>query len=103
MPDSPPSRDGPDGPDDDARGGLGDFGGSGQDVRDGSGDADDVVVRNEDDDGWRFELAPDDAETAAERPPLEPGSPAAENVIFVLVGVALMLLLVLSAVAPLPW
>ncbi len=85
MSDSSRSRDGSNGPEDgDARGG---------------------VVRNEDDEGWRFELTdPDDeSEVPEERPPLEPGSPSAENVFFVLVGVALTLLLFLSVFVPLPF
>ena len=93
MPDAPRSRDGPDDSDDD------------DDAHDTfdplSRDTPDGVVRNEDDEGWRFELV-DDADAAPERPPLEPGSPSAENVFFVLVGVALTLLLLLSAFVPLP-
>lgn len=83
MPDSPRSRDGPGDP----------------------GGADEHADPDDGDDGdWRFAVSDfdgdDDAE--AERPPLEPGSPSAENVFFVLVGVALTLLLVLSVFVPLP-
>ena len=91
MPDAPRPRDGPDDPDDT------------DDTFDPRGnDTPDGVVRNEDDDGWRFQLADDADAAAAEQPPLEPGSPSAENVLFVLLGVALMLLLLLSVFVPLP-
>ena len=97
MPDAPRPRDDsddPDDPDDDARD---TFAFLGDDTPDG-------VVRNEDADGWRFELVDaDDADAAADQPPLEPGSPSAENVFFVLVGVALMLILVLSVFVPIPF
>ena len=94
MSDAPGSRDGPDDSDDDTRETFNPF----------SDDTPDGVVRTEDDDdGWRFELVDGDADTAVERPPLEPGSPSAENVFFVLVGVALTILLLLSAFIPLPF
>lgn len=95
MPDASGSRDGPDDSDDsdDARD---TFAPLGDDTPAG-------VVRNQDDEGWRFELVDEDAADAPpERPPLEPGSPSAENVFFVLVGAALTLLLLLSAFVPLP-
>ena len=86
MPDSPRSRDDPDRTDD-------------ADALGRRGDSRDDGVRT--DEGRQGELPPSDG-AEAERPPLEPGSPSAENVFFVLVGVVLTLLLLLSVFVPLP-
>ena len=47
-----------------------------------------------DDPEWRFAL--DDVGEEAGPPPMEPGSPTAENALFVLVGVALTAVLVVG-------
>lgn len=48
------------------------------------------------DGGWRFAL--DEVGEEAGPPPLEPGSPETEHVVFVLVGVALTVVLLVGAV-----
>lgn len=63
---------------------------------DGSGDGGDGEAADGDEVQWRFGL--DDVGEDAGPPPLEPGSPAAENVLFVLVGVALAAVLIAGVV-----
>jgi hypothetical protein len=56
--------------------------------------------REEDESPWRFALD-EVGEDAAEPEPIEPGTPGLENVVFVLLGVALALLAFYGAVASL--
>jgi hypothetical protein len=54
-----------------------------------------------DDDAWRFALDEVGPEAEEEtRPPIEPGSPSLENVVFVVLGVLLTLALLLSVINP---
>jgi hypothetical protein len=88
---------------------------TGQTVDDGETDAesrrpDGADARRADrDDVRRDDVRRDDAgrplpddEAEEPREPLEPGSPSAENTLFVLLGVALTILLLVSAFVPTP-